>query len=417
MVEATNKLRPLLFLTVFLLPLRVIIWPISTVWDSLSIFIPFALIILLAYYPSQKPKPEKVGKEIEATLKQKQTFYFIRIIERVKGQKSYYIFCAVVSAIAFVIGYRLSVVNLLLTDPMSALYVHASSSISLFLGFALWKPVTEGFSELVKGFCKYYEKREKEEEEGKDTSRVASALLYHNLMFDVLFPLVWGAFWSFLIICWIGFPSTLLPSIYDAFGVGLQYFVQSTTIAISALSIFAVFKIGRASSILVVEETSIFRKRFGEFFENLEKFVLKVAVMQLLVPGLIMPNIVVFRDFYEQYGIGIAVGVFWFIFGQLAVLFLGICGAHIAMKKLKKRKKKELEEKMIEKKGLLQTTSKDSFLYISTLLDYRLLILQNEYLESMSTWPISVKGGIGFITLLLGTLINILRDYLVELFL
>ena len=87
------------------------------------------------------------------------------------------------------------------------------------------------------------------------------------------------------------------------------------------------------------------------------------------------------------------------------------------MKKLKKRKRKELKEKMIEKRGLLQTTSKDSFLYISTLLDYRLLIVQNECLESMSTWPISVKGGVGFITLLLGTVINILRDYLVELFL
>ena len=236
-------------------------------------------------------------------------------------------------------------------------------------------------------------------------------------MFDVLFALVWGAFWSFLVICWIGFPSTPLPSIYDAFGLGLQYFVQSTTIAISAHSIFAVFLIGRASSILVVEETAVFRKRFGEFFENLQKFVLKVAVMQLLVPGLIMPNIVIFREFYRQHHTGIVVAVFWFIFGQLAVLFFGIYGAHMAMKKLKKRKKKELMEKMIEKKGLLQTTNKNSFLYISTLLDYRLLILQNEYLEPMSTWPISVKGGVGFVTLLVGTVLNILRDYLIELFL
>ena len=161
MVKVSSKLRSLLFLAVLFLPLIVTIRPILTVWDSMFIFIPFSLIMLVAYYPWPKPKLAKIGKEFEAILKEKQTFYFIRVIERVMGQKSYYIFCAVVSTIVFVVGYKLSVAYLLLTEPMSGLYVLASGRISLFFGLALWKPVTEGFSELVKGFYTHYKERKR----------------------------------------------------------------------------------------------------------------------------------------------------------------------------------------------------------------------------------------------------------------
>ncbi|UCE28550.1 MAG: hypothetical protein JSV85_04510 [Candidatus Bathyarchaeota archaeon] len=416
MASRAGKLRLYIFLALLILLLILIVRLISTAWDSIVILILFTCANLLAVYHRRKHELGKVEQEFKAKLEETQTFYFVRIVERLVGRNGYYIFCAVISMLFSVANYKFSAVNLLLTDQMAIFYALTTANISLFLGFAFWKLVTEDFSKLVKAFYRQHKAKERVMLQGKETSHVTSALLFHKLVFDVKFSLMWGAFWSLLAICWIGYPSTMMQSIFDVFGTGLNFFVQSITVAISAPAILAIFQIGRSSSILVADDTAIFSKSFGEFFKNLEKAVLKVTLMQLLVPGVILPNIFFLRGLYIQYDIVIILGVFCFVLGQLGILFFAIYGAHIAMKKLKEREGKKLRKRIIEKKNLLETVNKDSFLYIGALWDYHLLLLKTEHLESTGTWPISTKGVVVFATLLAGTILNALRDYLLTLF-
>jgi len=407
-----NLRRYFLFLLLFILPIinkirRARERELSVFDSIIFIFIPLFLIIFLSYFPWPIPKLKDTLSDYKDTIKTKNTFYFIRFISGIIGNSNYYLFCGGISIIALI----LSIFNQFKTLPttlsledLRILYGLISGSISIFLGLAFWKPVTEEFSNTVKKFyCQLTEDMSKLTD--IDTSRAKWSLFFHVIMFDDFFVLVWGVFWSFLVITWSKATSI------EAVMLGLQYFVQSTTISISAFTIFALFLIGLVSHIFEIDETTIYQRNFGDFFEKLRDTVMKVAVMQLLVPGLIMPTILIIPDIPEQYPTQVFIGWFWFIVGQIIILIFGIFGAHNAMKRLKQRKKREITNKIKEKRKHLEGTTVDSISYVTTSLDYNMLILQYESLESISTWPISPKGWVG---LLVGTIINYILDYMIK---
>jgi len=413
MIDKKFNPRRYLFLLSLFIPLIHFIRPVLTIDDSIIfIFIPLFLIILLSYFPWPIPKLEVLLINFDKSVETKNTFYFIRLI----GNNNYYIFCFTISIMILIrsILSRFTTLPVSLSlENMPIFYELISGSISIFLGLAFWKPVTEEFSKIVKKFsCQL--KTNGTILTDIDASRATWSFFFNSILFDDLFVPVWGVFWSFLCIIWLKTPSMIERAL-----VGFQFFVQSTTIIISALSISALFQIGFVSHIFEIDDISIYQKNFGKFFKNLGDTVMKVAVMQLLVPGFIMPTNIIVPGFWEEYSTQIKIGWFWFIFGQIFILIFGIFGAHIAMKRLKKRKKKEINKKMIEMRNRLEEKTADSISYVSTILEYNMLILQHESLESMSTWPISNKGWVGFITLLIGTIINgtninIIRDYIIK---
>ena len=395
--------RNYLFLLVLAIPFLTRIKDISTIQDIfLYLIFPFCIVAIVSFSPTSTSNLKQNVNKLDTFINDKHTFYFCRL----SRSRKYYIIIFFISLFfLFVCMYEYLIYNSISIESLSIAQIYGmfGGFLSVFLGMSFWKKITDDFDVLIKNF---YNKLQKEKINKHDELLVSWTAYFYMLMYNTYFEIIFALFWILMCLVLIKPISIVSIIIYSVLG-----FVQTTTGVLVGISLGAIFNAGRAAYNFEISIASIYKKNFGDFFITLGNEVKDISIMILLVPGLIVTFPIVSPSIMYQYPNQVKLDIILFCFGQFFVFIFGLYGGHLGMKKIHISKEKDLMEKLGNCEKSINNSIKGTIEYLCNIEEHRMLLEEQEHLDSISTWPISARGGMEFVVLLVGVILNMMANY------